>query len=267
MTISNTPRPAYIYDAETETWYPISSPVNTAANYDWSGSHVFASPVSFDVVLKAKAGVNNFQNPAARDAAIQSPANGTVVFVRQDANANTINQIQYYFGGAWVNYNNIKINEQTSNYTIQLHDADKLIKINSSSTLEVRVPSNSVTAFPIGTRIEIGRYGTGEVSVIPVSGSDAVVRALSNSYIIPGQYGTATITKIEDVFNSYDKRVSVRFNDGTATLPSLSFIGDNDTGVYRQAANSVGLAAGGVLSFAARQNDVISYIKHNFPNI
>jgi hypothetical protein len=195
VPISNTPKPAYIY--KDGTWYPISAPVNTAANYDWTGSHVFSSAVSFEEVLKAKAGVNNFQNPAARDLAIPAPvASGTVVFVRQDALGNTINQIQYYSGGAWVNYNNIVIDEKTSSYTVALHDVDKLIKVNSTSNLEVIIPNDSTTNFAVGSRIEIGRYGTGNVTVTTPVGSGVTIRAVQNTYAIPYQYGSAVITKI-----------------------------------------------------------------------
>jgi len=195
MPISNTPRPAYIY--KDGTWYPISAPVNTAANYDWTGDHDFSGPVSFEDVLNAQAGVNNFQNPAARDVAIQSPANGTVAFVRQDASGNTINQIQYYFGGAWVNYNNIVINEKTVSYVIALHDVDKVISVNSTSNLEVTIPAAASVDFPIGSRVEVMRYGTGEVSIVAASGSGVTVRSKYNNNKISVQYSGAMLTKID----------------------------------------------------------------------
>ena len=143
MPISNTPRPAYIY--KNGTWYPISSPVNTAANYDWTGSHTFSSTTTFTDVLRARAGVNNFQNPAARNTAIPSPVNGTVVFVRQDDNGNTIHQIQYYNQptSSWVNYDQVVVEEKTASYTIGLHDVNKLIRVNSSSNLEVLIPAQA----------------------------------------------------------------------------------------------------------------------------
>jgi hypothetical protein len=195
MAISNTPRPAYIY--KDGTWYPISSPVNTAANYDWTGDHDFSGPVSFEEVLAARGGINNFQNPAARDLAIPSPvASGTVVFIRQDSVGNTINQIQYYSGGTWINYNNIVINEKTASYTIALHDVDKLIKVNSTSNLEVTIPAQASVNFPIGSRIEVMRYGTGEVSIVVASGSGVTVRSKYNNNKISVQYSGAMLTKI-----------------------------------------------------------------------
>jgi hypothetical protein len=195
MPISNTPKPAYIY--KDGTWYPISAPVNTAANYDWTGDHDFSGPVSFEDVLSAQAGINNFQNPAARDLAIPTPvASGTVVFVRQDSLGNTINQIQYYSGGTWVNYNGVVINEKTTSYTIALNDVDKLIKVNSSTNLEVIIPGESTANFPVGSRIEIFRAGTGEVGIVAASGSGVTIRSKYNNSKIAIQYSGALITKI-----------------------------------------------------------------------
>lgn len=194
MPISNTPKPAYIY--KNGTWYPISAPVNTAANYDWSGSHVFASSVTFDEVLRAEGGVNNFQNPAERDTYMQSPANGTVVFIRQDENSNQINQIQYYQNGSWINHNNISISEKTTSYTIGKQDADKLLKINSSSNLEVIVPNDLTVDFPIGFRLEIYRAGSGEVAIAAASGSGVTIRSKNNNLRIAAQYSGVLITKI-----------------------------------------------------------------------
>lgn len=79
------------------SWINSSSPgVSTSANYTWTGIHTFQN------TLTAQNGTNNFLNPSARDTAIPSPAAGTVCFVRQDAIGNTINQVQYYSGSAWV---------------------------------------------------------------------------------------------------------------------------------------------------------------------
>lgn len=193
MPISNTPRPAYIYQGGT--WYPISSPVNTAANYEWTGTHDFSGAVTFEDVLKAEAGVNNFQNPAARDAAIPAVpgATGTVVFVRQDNSGNPLNQIQYYNGSAWINCG-VSVDEKTLSYVINLQDVNKLLKINSTSNLTVTIPPASSANFPIGSRLEIYRAGTGEVSIM--AGSGVTIRSKLNNTRISVQYSGAMITKI-----------------------------------------------------------------------
>lgn len=200
-TISSNSKVAYIYDSATDTWYPTAGIASTSANYSWTGAHSFGSTttfqnsVTFENVLNAKAGINNFQNPAARDAAITSPTNGVVVFVRNDANGNQINQIQYYFNGFWISYG-VTIDEKTISYTIALNDVNKLIKVNSSSNLEVLIPVHSSVNFPIGSRLEIYRAGTGEVTIAAVSGSGVVVRSKLNNNRISTQYSGAMITKI-----------------------------------------------------------------------
>jgi hypothetical protein len=195
-TFSSNSKVAYIYDSATDTWYPTAGLASTSANYSWTGNHNFSSSVSFDSVISAKAGVNNFQNPAARDAAITSPTNGIVAFIRQDANANVINQIQYYHNSAWVDYKNISIDEKTLSYTITAADANKMIRMNSSSNLELLIPANSVAAIPIGARLEVIRYGSGEVSIVIVSGSGVTIRSKNNNAKISTQYSGAMLTKI-----------------------------------------------------------------------
>jgi hypothetical protein len=97
-----TGRPGYMYQLSTDTWFQMSGIVDTSSGYDWTGAHSFANDISFEDSLTSKEGINNFLNPAARDAAIASPVHGTVAFVRQDAGGTTINQWQYYNGSDWV---------------------------------------------------------------------------------------------------------------------------------------------------------------------
>ena len=199
-TISSNPKVGYIYDAATDTWYPFAGLTSTSANYSWSGTHSFSNSVTFDQVLSAKAGINNFQNPAARNTAIPSPANGTVAFIRQDNNGNTIHQIQYYNQptASWVNYDQVVVEEKTASYTIGLHDVNKLIRVNSSSNLEVLIPAQASlnSNFPIGSRVEIYRAGTGEVTIAAVGASGVTVRSKLNNNRISTQYSGAMITKV-----------------------------------------------------------------------
>ena len=195
-TFSSTPKVGYIYKESTDTWHPLAGLASTYSDYSWTGPHDFSSAVSFGSVVSAKAGVNNFQNPAARDAAITSPTNGIVAFIRQDANGNVINQIQYYHNSAWVDYKNISIDEKTLSYTITTADANKMIRMNSSSNLELLIPANSVAAIPIGARLEVMRYGSGEVSIVIVSGSGVTIRSKNNNARISTQYSGAMLTKI-----------------------------------------------------------------------
>lgn len=94
-------KPGYIYDQATDTWYQITGKSDTSASYEWAGTHEFLSSVEMVTTFLSQHGINNFLNPAARDAALTSPTAGTLCFLRQDAGGNTINQIQYYNGTSW----------------------------------------------------------------------------------------------------------------------------------------------------------------------
>jgi len=101
-TFNYSGKPAFMYDQETDVWLQLGGAIDTSAGYTWTGVHAFSSDASFADSLTSREGINNFLNPAARDAAITSPVHGTVAFLRQDAGGSTINQWQYYNGSSWV---------------------------------------------------------------------------------------------------------------------------------------------------------------------
>lgn len=87
----------------------------------------------------------------------------------------------------------VYFNTQTNNYTLQLADVSKIVEINSGSAVNVTVPLNSAVAFPIGTQITVGGYGTGQVSFVGSSG--VVIRSAGNRLKLTQQYSFATLTK------------------------------------------------------------------------
>lgn len=100
-SFNNDGKPGYIYNEADDTWYQISGKTDTAANYEWGGTHSFLSSITVIDHIVGKKGINNFLNPAARDSAIPAPTAGTICFLRQDAGGGTINELQAYIGGAW----------------------------------------------------------------------------------------------------------------------------------------------------------------------
>lgn len=196
---STTPKVAYVYKesspAGNGTWHPIAGLASTNVPYSWQDSHSFADTVTFADVVSAKAGVNNFLNPAARDSTIPSPTAGIVCFLRQDALGNTVNQIQYYSGTAWVLYSDIQLVAKTANYVVALPDSGKTITMNSSSANTITVPTNATTAFPIGTVITVFQTGTGATSFVEAAG---VTIYSKNSYkTMYAQYSAAQLLKTD----------------------------------------------------------------------
>lgn len=76
--------------------------------------------------------------------------------------------------------------EVTADKTLALSDAGTLQKFNSSSNYTLTVPPNSSVAFPIGTEIEVMRYGSGTVTLAQGSGvtinKDGSVLTIANQY-------------------------------------------------------------------------------------
>jgi uncharacterized membrane protein len=196
-SFSSTSKIGYIYNESTNTWHPIAGLANTSLDYSWTGTHDFSNPVTFSDVATAQAGINNFQNPTARDVAIPTPANGTVVFVRQDNSGNSINQIQYYSTSTskWISYYDAQLTTKTANYVLALNDSGKTVNMNSSSAVTVTVPTNATVAFPIGTTITILQTGTGETSFVEASG--VTIRSKNSYKKINTQYSGAQLVNLE----------------------------------------------------------------------
>lgn len=97
-------KPAYVYNEADDTWYQVSGKTDTSGTFEWAGLHTFLSSVEFDDHLTSRKGINNFLNPAARDAEITSPVAGSICIIRQDGSGNTINQLQYYNGTTWTGF-------------------------------------------------------------------------------------------------------------------------------------------------------------------
>ena len=95
-------KPGYIYNVADDKWYAISGKTDTSGTFEWAGLQSYLSSVTMFEALIAKKGINNYLNPAARDASITSPTAGTVCVIRQDSSGSVINTLQIYDGSDWV---------------------------------------------------------------------------------------------------------------------------------------------------------------------
>jgi hypothetical protein len=83
--------------------------------------------------------------------------------------------------------------EKTASHTLVLSDKDKLIEMNSSSANDLTVPLNSSQAFPIGSQINILQTGTGQTTIVPVSGG--VTINATPGLKLRAQWSSATLIK------------------------------------------------------------------------
>jgi len=188
---NSTPRPAYVYDEATSQWYEIAGKVNTAAAYTWTAAQTFDSSVSLNSTVISK-NLNIFLNPSARDTAITSPIYGTIVFLKQNAGGNTINDLQVYDGSNWLSIVDplYEFNQQSSSYTLAIADSFKMIEMSAGGTLTI--PAESTVNFPIGTAIDILQTSSSQVTI---AGASGVAVNATPGLKIRAQWSSATIVK------------------------------------------------------------------------
>jgi hypothetical protein len=189
--INSTPRPAYVYDEATSQWYELAGRVNTAAAYTWTQSQTFDASVTMNSVVVTK-NLNIFLNPSARDTAISSPVYGTMVFLKQNANGDTINDLQIYTGSTWESVVDpvYVFNQKSTSYTLVIADAFKMIEMSAGGTLTI--PLDSTVNFPVGTAIDILQTGSSQVTI---AGASGVTVNATPGLKLRTQWSSATIIK------------------------------------------------------------------------
>ena len=102
-------------------------------------------------------------------------------------------------------------NEQTTNYTLVLDDASKVINVNSSSTATVTIPINSSVALPVGTIVNVYGGGSGAVRVAAATG------------VTLRPYGTGSGDGTIELFEQYTE-ISLRKRATNEWVASGNFI-------------------------------------------
>jgi hypothetical protein len=193
-TVSSNSKVAYMYDQVSDTWYAVAGTANTNVAYTWNAAHTFGSVVTVNDVIRAKGGVNRFQNPLARDMVIVSPIKGTVCFVEQTNGGTDINQVQIYNGTSWVGMlDTTTLSTKSTDYTLTLGDAGKTLVIDSTIDRTVTIPTNASVPFAVGQRLDIIRMNTGNVTI---GGTPTILSKNSNKKIA-ARYSGATLIKTD----------------------------------------------------------------------
>ena len=90
----------------------------------------------------------------------------------------------------------VTTNRRTSNYTMSLSDASKLIEMNVATANTVNVPTNTQVAFRVGTKVDVIQYGAGQTTITGSSGGGVQIRSANNYYKINARYGAVSLIKI-----------------------------------------------------------------------
>jgi len=87
----------------------------------------------------------------------------------------------------------VEINSQTgTTYTLVSADRGKLVSLSNASSITLTIPTNSTTAFPTGTRIDIIQTGAGQVTV---GGAGVTINSKSSNKKLSGQGSAASLIK------------------------------------------------------------------------
>jgi sporulation protein YlmC with PRC-barrel domain len=86
------------------------------------------------------------------------------------------------------------IDIKTADYTLQLTDKNKFIKMNLTGTANtVTIPSDATVTFPAGSQIHIIQYGTGKTTFAHASGNAFIYR--TPGLFLRDRYSSATLLK------------------------------------------------------------------------
>ena len=87
------------------------------------------------------------------------------------------------------------ISTKTDSFTLALADAGTMIIASSSADIVITIPTNASVAFPVGTEIEVARFGVGSVSFVCASG--VTMNSTSGMADISDQYAVVGIKKTD----------------------------------------------------------------------
>ena len=90
------------------------------------------------------------------------------------------------------------ITDNTSDYTLALTDAYQvLISMNKATAIALKIPTNAVVAFPIGTVITVLNKGAGTCTISAVTSGTTTVLSAGATAASPtlGQYKSAALIK------------------------------------------------------------------------
>jgi hypothetical protein len=90
-----------------------------------------------------------------------------------------------------IEFNNIS----STNYSLVLIDATKMVNINQSSASTITIPINSSVPFPIGSKILVTQMGTGQITFLTDVG--VTLNSSSNANKTKNQYSVATLIKTD----------------------------------------------------------------------
>ena len=191
---STTPSPSGTFNGTTNLFSTVGARLNnieTGVVADTHTQYIRKSGDSANIITANSSAIKGLvvKGAASQSANLQEwqDSAGTVLAYISPAGA---------FNGTII-AQDLAINNQTASYTILVGtDKNALIVVNSASAVNITVPLYSTSAFPQGSQVNIIRYGTGTVTVVPVSGTVTV--GATPGLNLRAQYSSATLIKLDN---------------------------------------------------------------------
>lgn len=163
----------------------------TAFQIEETGDVGFQRPVTG--ITKAMVGLGNVDNTADADKTISTATQTALDGKAASSHTHEISDINGLQDALNTSGGIQQIETKTANYAFVLTDSGKIIQMNAASARSFTIPTNALVAFPIGSSIDLMRYGTGAVSIAASAGAN--LRASAGTSL-RAQYSMATIIKI-----------------------------------------------------------------------
>ena len=85
-------------------------------------------------------------------------------------------------------------NRRTSDYTLALSDAGKVVEMNIGTANTLTIPADGTINFPVGSYIDVVQYGAGQTAIAGAGG--VTVRSNNNWLKLNARYSGATLIKV-----------------------------------------------------------------------
>ena len=205
-TIDTTPKLAYVYNNQGDSWHPIAGAASPAAAYAWTNTHSFANAVTMANTLISAMGLNNFADETARNNALgpvtgKTPTAGTICFIQSTS------RLEFWNGTAWTQ---LGLSTNTPNSIVRRDASGNF----SAGTITANLTGTASTATTATTATSLTPSQTRKINGKPYAATDNV-----NFILTPTTYLTKDGTTVADY-----RRIFVRNTTTTTGTSSLDGI-------------------------------------------
>ena len=188
---------------------------------------------------------------------IQNSATNRLIF-STDTNDN---KISLWGGDSTTNFFGFGIRANTLRYNVN-GAGDNHIFYQGNSTELMRIQGDGLVGINRTPLYSLDVNGNGRITNLGIGTTPSGSYALNvnGNTQITGDLTATNLTATSDIAGTnIESGGVISGSDGTSNAPSITFQGDNDTGIYHPSANSIGFTTGGTQRFEVNNTTLKSY--------